>query len=71
MSTSTQSTGGVSFLALLFLTFLTLKLCGVIDWSWWWVTAPLWGAFATIAFLAILFVFALVISTLIKVCKDE
>jgi len=28
-----------------FLIFLTLKLCGVIDWSWWWVTAPLWMPF--------------------------
>lgn len=27
----------------LFLVFLTLKLTGVIGWSWWWVTAPLWG----------------------------
>lgn len=27
----------------LFLVFLTLKLTGVIAWSWWWVTAPLWG----------------------------
>jgi hypothetical protein len=28
----------------LFLIFLVLKLTEVIDWSWWWVTAPLWGA---------------------------
>ena len=27
---------------LLFLVFLVLKLCGVIEWSWWWVTAPIW-----------------------------
>lgn len=27
---------------LLFLLFLGLKLTGYIDWSWWWVTAPLW-----------------------------
>ncbi|QLF84942.1 hypothetical protein SEA_EPSOCAMISIO_70 [Gordonia phage Epsocamisio] len=27
---------------LLFLVFLVLKLISVIDWSWWWVTAPLW-----------------------------
>jgi phosphoglycerol transferase MdoB-like AlkP superfamily enzyme len=27
---------------LTFITFLILKLCNVIDWSWWWVTAPLW-----------------------------
>jgi hypothetical protein len=24
------------------LMFTILKLVGVIDWSWWWVTAPLW-----------------------------
>lgn len=28
----------------LFLIFLVLKLVGVIGWSWWWVTAPLWAA---------------------------
>ena len=22
--------------------FVVLKLCGVIAWSWWWVTAPVW-----------------------------
>lgn len=27
----------------LFAIFLTLKLCAVIDWSWWWVTCPLWA----------------------------
>jgi hypothetical protein len=32
----------VSLPVLLFVIFLTLKLCGVILWSWWWVTAPLW-----------------------------
>jgi hypothetical protein len=26
----------------LFLAFFVLKLCGVIHWSWWWVTSPLW-----------------------------
>ena len=32
--------GGPCFL--IFLVFLILKLCKVIEWSWWWVTAPLW-----------------------------
>lgn len=27
---------------LLVTLFVTLKLTGVIAWSWWWVTAPLW-----------------------------
>ncbi len=26
--------------------FVTLKLCGVINWSWWWVTLPFWGVLA-------------------------
>ena len=31
-----------SILTVLFVVFLTLKLTGNIDWSWWWVTSPLW-----------------------------
>jgi len=27
---------------ILFVVFLVLKLTGEIDWSWWWVTSPLW-----------------------------
>jgi hypothetical protein len=41
-SKSSSGVGGISFASLLFLVFLVLKLCGVITWSWWWVTAPLW-----------------------------
>ena len=25
---------------ILTLIFITLKLCGVIDWAWWWVLCP-------------------------------
>ncbi len=32
----------LGFPSILFLVFLVLKLCGVIAWSWWWVTSPLW-----------------------------
>ncbi len=28
-----------------FIVFLCLKLASVIDWSWWWATAPIWGGF--------------------------
>lgn len=28
---------------LLGVVFVTLKLCGVIGWSWWLVTLPFWG----------------------------
>jgi len=27
---------------ILFVVFLILKLTSNIDWSWWWVTSPLW-----------------------------
>lgn len=40
---SAAASGGVGLLGWMFLLFLALKLTGVIDWSWWWVTAPLWG----------------------------
>lgn len=32
----------LGFLKLLSIVFITLKLCRVIDWSWWFVLAPLW-----------------------------
>jgi hypothetical protein len=34
--------GGVGFVGLLTLLFITLKLTHVIDWSWWWVLSPIW-----------------------------
>jgi hypothetical protein len=53
MSGSTN-TSGPSVLGLIGVVFITLKLCDVIDWSWWWVTAPFWGPFALLlAFLAV------------------
>jgi hypothetical protein len=39
----------IGFFDALFITFLVLKLTGVINWSWWWITSPLWGV-ALIAF---------------------
>jgi hypothetical protein len=33
---------GIGWFSVLFFIFLVLKLCGQINWSWWWITAPLW-----------------------------
>lgn len=41
MSESSTSSG-FSFEFVLFVVFLVLKLTGTIDWSWWWITSPLW-----------------------------
>lgn len=42
-----NSSGGIGFVGLLTLVFITLKLIDKIDWSWWWVLSPIWisGAF--------------------------
>lgn len=37
-----EISSGLSFPSVLFFIFLVLKLTKVIDWSWWWVTSPLW-----------------------------
>ena len=49
--------GGLSLPTVLFLIFLVLKLVGVISWSWWWVTAPLWIS-AGLSIVIILGIFA-------------
>jgi len=50
---------GVSFLTILFLVFLVLKLMHVIAWSWWWIFSPIWIpiAIAVIAVIVILAIF--------------
>jgi len=46
----------------IFIIFLILKLCKVITWSWWWVTAPLWIPIIIIIFMfIILFLIYLII----------
>ena len=47
---------GGGFFGLLTILFITLKLCGVIAWSWWWVLAPLWMSWG-IAIIGIVVVF--------------
>jgi hypothetical protein len=37
-----KSNGGVGIGGVLLILFITLKLCNVIHWSWWWVLSPIW-----------------------------
>jgi uncharacterized membrane protein (DUF485 family) len=41
MKEQTASTS-ISLYTIVFIIFLILKLTGNIDWSWWWVTSPIW-----------------------------
>lgn len=36
------------------IVFLVLKLCGEIDWSWWWVLSPTWIPIALVLTLGII-----------------
>lgn len=62
MSNNSSNSGGVGIFGLMFLLFLGLKLTNNIDWSWWWVTAPLWGGFV----LTVLIVFILLVLKSLK-----
>lgn len=33
---------GISFIGMLAVALIVLRLVGKIDWSWWWVLAPIW-----------------------------
>lgn len=54
MSNNELNSGGMSIFTWTFLLFLGLKLAHLIDWSWWWVTAPIWIPIAIILFVGIL-----------------
>lgn len=65
-SSNSSATGGIGFSGALFITFLVLKLTGVINWSWWWITAPLWGGLAVVAAAGIVILVAFGIVKLVK-----
>ena len=54
---SNSSNGGVGFIGLLTIVFITLKLTGYIDWSWVWVTSPIW--ITTLIIFAVVFLLAI------------
>jgi hypothetical protein len=41
-SHNTSSSSGIGFVGLLTIAFVVLKLCSIIEWSWWWVLSPVW-----------------------------
>lgn len=65
---SVRVSGGISLSGLTFIVFLVLKLCGVIDWSWWWVTVPLWGPFALLIAGLFIYIIIAVIIALVRYC---
>ena len=49
-----NSNGGISFLGLLQIVFITLKLLGKISWGWFWVLSPMWIGIAIVIVILII-----------------
>lgn len=68
---SSSHSGGIGFIGLLTIAFIVLKLTHYIDWSWWYVLAPIWGGFlAGIVFL-LLYVFFMLLGIFIQHRKNK
>lgn len=59
-----KTSSGIGLPGILFIVFLVLKLTGNIDWSWWWVTSPIWIPFvaAVSILVALVFIFVFMLS---------
>lgn len=66
-----KQSGGIGFGGLLTVLFVGLKLTDVIDWSWWWVLAPLWipAALVAVIVLSLFVASAVVKAAAVKVAK--
>jgi hypothetical protein len=58
--------GSGHFMGLLGLTFVILKLCKVITWSWLWVLSPFWGPIAIVAAVFIIFGIVIVLDMIVQ-----
>ena len=43
-------------IGLLTIVFIVLKLLNIINWSWWWVLAPLWLPVGIFLIIALIFI---------------
>lgn len=49
----TTTSGGIGFIGLLTIAFIILKLCNVVQWSWWWVLSPIWITVALVVIIVL------------------
>ena len=57
MADNNKTSSGIGLGGVIFIVFLILKLAGigqVANWSWWWVTSPLWIPAAIVVGLGLL-----------------
>ena len=63
---TTSSSGGIGFVGLLTITFIVLKLVGVIDWSWLWILSPIWISIGIVVGIILLILIGIVIYFIVK-----
>jgi len=61
MTTNYYSGGGIGFVGALTILFIALKLCSVIDWSWWWVLSPIWISIGIVVLIILVVIFLVTI----------
>jgi hypothetical protein len=66
-----SSRGGIGVVGLLGVLFVALKLIGVIDWSWWWVTAPFWSGIVAALVILVIYLTCVGLLAVIKVKKGR
>ena len=62
--TTNTANGGIKFCDVLLIVFIVLKLCKVINWSWWWVLSPFWIPL-------VLAIILLIISGIIHLIREQ
>ena len=65
------SQGGVGVMGLLLVLFVGLKLTGPIDWSWWWVTAPIWAPLAAVLAIVVVILIFTILQTLYQTLRGR
>ena len=63
MKNEQATSSGLCFGTVLFIVFLVLKLTNYIDWSWWWITAPVWIPLGLV-------VMILIVTALVLIVKE-
>ena len=72
MKDSKSTSGGsIGFTGLLTIAFIVLKLCNIINWSWWWVLSPLWISIGLVFAVLIVIILVALIKALVKESRDN
>lgn len=69
MSNNSTTNRSICISVILFFVFFVLKLTNIIDWSWLWVTSPLWAIPMLIFIIAVIMAFFLLIISIFLLIK--